>query len=128
MSNLNWMGAEVLNQLSRRLTAALDEIDLRIESRAKQELRPGHGKRTGTLQRDIHSTPARREGIRIVGVVGAGRHYSIYVHEGVKAKMRTSKRGRAFHHRGQSAIPYLKIGFDHVEPQAAGIVARHTGR
>lgn len=124
---LQWNGAEVEKQLVRRLTKALNEIDARIRLRAKEELKRGRGLRTGKLKRSIRYVPAKRDGLRIIGAVRMGRYHSTFVHEGVKAMMRISKSGKAYYHRGQSGIPYLVIGFNHVKPQAGEIIAKHVG-
>lgn len=63
-----WRGDELDQKLKAGLGQALTEIGLRIEAKAKSQLRPseqdddgkwveggGHGKRTGTLQRSIHN-------------------------------------------------------------------------
>lgn len=126
MTKVEWLGDEVLKQLSKRLTKALNEIDKRIRVRARQELRRGHGKRTGKLQRSIRYVPAKRQGLRIVGAVGGRRFQGIFVHGGVPARMRRSRAGRSFRHKGQVAIPYLEIGFDHVKPQAGDIIAKEV--
>lgn len=133
----------LLGDVINRLIPALDEIDMRIEARAKAELRPGHGKRTGTLQRSIHSTPARRQGNQVVGAVGVEKlTYAYWVHEGTPAHIIQATRGKALRfvvngavifrrsvqHPGTRGIPYLIIGFQHVKPQALGIIAKHMRR
>jgi hypothetical protein len=128
---VRWNGDAVVNRLSRSLSKALNEINSRIQTRAKQELRPGHGKRKGNLRRSIRRVRARRKGLRIVGRVGRvgkqGGYHASFVHGGVPAKVRISRRGKAYYHKGQEAIPYLEIGFDHVKPQAGQIIAKHVG-
>lgn len=104
-STLTWRGAALKRQVGQAAVAAVDEIDLRIEGAAKQELYPGHGKLTGTLQRDIHSDPARVDGRRVRGAVGTRRiPYAMALHRRYK---------------------YLTIGLRKVQPQTGAILARH---
>lgn len=99
---------KLLNDVAARLVPALDEIDMRIETGAKRELYPGHGKLTGTLQRSIHSRPARREGSRVVGAVGTEPlSYALKIH---------------------LLYRYLLIGLQKTEPMALGIIERHARR
>ena len=96
----------LLGEVAARLVPALDEIDMRIEGTAKKELYPGHGKLSGTLQRSIHSVPARREGSRVVGAVGTEPlHYALKIH---------------------ILYRYLLIGLQKTQPQSLGIVQRHV--
>lgn len=99
---------KLIDQVARRLVPAVDEIDMRIEARAKAELYPGHGKITGTLQRSIHSTPARHRAGVVLGAVGTEPlSYALKIH----ARYR-----------------YLIVGLNHVRPHALGIVERHARR
>lgn len=98
----------LIEQMAARLVTALDEIDMRIEARAKRELYPGHGKLTGTLQRSIHSTPARQQGSRVVGAVGTEPlPYALKIH---------------------LLYRYLLIGLEKTQPQALGIIQRYARR
>lgn len=93
-------------QVAERLAAALTEIDLRIETAAKAELYPGHGKMTGTLQRSIFGEPARIEGKRVRGKVGTrGVRYALPVHRKYK---------------------YIHKAVEKVRPKALDIVRKHT--
>ena len=103
-ANVVWHGDQVTDEIARRLTRALDQVNLRIERRAKQELYPGHGKLTGTLQRSIHTLPARREGNKIGGAVGSNIVYAKRIHR--------------FYF-------YIVIAFNAVQPQALDIVREH---
>jgi hypothetical protein len=105
---LTWNGKQVTAQISQALVEALTEIDLRIETAAKSELYPGHGKRTGNLQRAIQSAPARIEGTKIRGSVGV---------KGVKYALR-------IHHK----FKYIHKGVETVRPQALSIVKKHVAR
>jgi len=76
-----WRGAAVAAEVAAKAQAALDRYDLKIEAGAKAELYPGHGKRTGVLQRSIGIIPAQRQGLRIVGGVATrGVPYARWVH------------------------------------------------
>ncbi len=100
-STLHWQGPQVLEQIVSQLITRLDRADLLIEAKAKAELYPGHGKRTGTLQRSIQHSPARRQGMRIVGgVKTAGVPYAAIVHRRYR---------------------YLEQGFHKARPSFAGI-------
>lgn len=56
---LTWTGPRVLERARAGAVRGLTEAGLRIEGAAKAELYPGHGKRTGTLQRAIAGEPAQ---------------------------------------------------------------------
>jgi hypothetical protein len=117
-----------------RLASALAEIDLRIESEAKQELRPGKGVVTGTLRRSIHAaspsynwendnvepgadTPERGgqevqpeiSKAGITGSVGSGLEYAMAVHQG---------------HHNFEGYHYLTNALQKVMPKVKGIVER----
>jgi hypothetical protein len=78
---LTWRGPLVVETIAARAVRGLDRIDLRIEARAKAELYPGHGKRTGVLQRSIQAMPVQRRGMRLVGSVGTrGVRYALRIH------------------------------------------------
>lgn len=102
---LTWNGKQVTAQIAQALVDALTEIDLRIETAAKSELYPGHGKRTGTLQRGIQGAPARLEGSKVRGSVGVkGVKYALPVHRRYK---------------------YIHKGVETVRPLALGIIQKH---
>lgn len=104
---LDWNG-QLADQVAQRLVPALDEIDLRIETGAKKELYPGHGKITGTLQRSIHSTPARVQGDSVVGAVGTEPlPYALAIHV---------------------LYRYLIIGLQQMQTYALDIIGRHMRR
>jgi hypothetical protein len=105
-AKVNWLGPEVLAEIARRAADALTEIDQRIESEAKSELRPGHGKRSGTLQRAIQGEPGRIEGNRVRGRVGV---------KGVRYALRIHRR-----------YEYITKGFRRVQPKALGILSKHV--
>lgn len=104
---LNWKGDQVVDEVEDNAILILGEFGLAVEGEAKQELRPGHGVKTGTLRRGIHaakpgynwaadnivpsnSAPnlggkivsAVRKGGRLVVSVGVGLIYAMTVHQG----------------------------------------------
>lgn len=104
---LKWKGDQLTSTIAGQLIAALDEIDLRIEGTAKEQLYPGHGKRSGVLQRAIQHTPAHRQGNRIIGGVGTkGAPYAAVQHRRYR---------------------YLTIGLQRWRGSALTIVRKHTG-
>lgn len=106
--NLRWRGDQVRARIAKRLVDALTEIDLRIEGEAKRELYPGHGKRTGMLQRAIVGEPARVEGDKVKGRVSVkGVRYALPVHRRYK---------------------YITRGLEKVRPQAKDIIKKHSDR
>lgn len=103
-SMLVWKGPQVLEELTSRVSRALDQIDLQIEASAKAELYPGHGKITGTLQRSIQTIPARRIGMRVVGgVKTAGVPYAALIN-------------RRYH--------YMEQGLAKARPSFAGLMRK----
>lgn len=104
---MEWRGDEITDEIAARLRNALDEINLKIEGEAKAQLYPGHGKRTGTLQRSIHAEPAKREGNnKIQGSVGSNVVYARVIHD---------------------RYGYITAGLEAVKPQALDIVRKHCG-
>lgn len=102
--SLNWNG-QLTDEVAERLVPALDEIDMRIEARAKAELWPKHGKLTGTLQRGIHTQAARVDRGRVVGAIGTEPlPYALAIHQRYR---------------------FLIIGFNDVQPRALGIIEQH---
>ncbi len=106
---LKWNGKEVLDWVEENMEEALGVLGLAVEAEAKKELRPGHGVRTGTLRRSIHSAEpgyiwakddwdpeqnkpgpkrggllsrAKRKDGKLVVEVGSGVHYALLVHQG----------------------------------------------
>lgn len=105
-AKLNWRGQALVARKAQQLVDALTEIDLRIETEAKKELYPGHGKRTGTLQRAIQGAPATFDGKRVRGSVAV---------KGVPYALRIHKR-----------YEYLVKGLERTRPQAMDIIRKHT--
>ena len=102
---LDWRGDQVLAQIAQQAANALTEIDLLIETEAKAELYPGHGKRSGTLQRAIQGAPGRVEGTMVRGKVGVrGVKYALLIH-----------------HKYQ----YITKGLERVKPRARSILRKH---
>ncbi len=80
-AKLDWKGNEVYDAIKAKVVAGVDKADLVIESASKAELYPGHGKRTGTLQRAIQALPIKDEGSRVIGGVGVrGVKYALRIH------------------------------------------------
>lgn len=102
---IKWLGQQVTAEIAQRAVDALTEIDLRIESEAKQQLYEGHGKRTGNLQRAIIGEAATQQGSRVVGVVGVkGVPYAMRIHD---------------------RYGYITEAVDQVKGQALDIVKKH---
>lgn len=102
---LTWNGPQVLARAQQAAINALNEIDGRIETRAKRELYPGHGKRTGVMQRAIQAAPARVDGSKVRGRIAV---------KGVPYALRMHKR-----------YQYLTIGLKAVKPDAPAILKKH---
>jgi hypothetical protein len=129
LKKLSWYGPAVLLQVKESAGKGLGMIGLATEGEAKKELRAGHGKVTGTLQRSIHSanptygfsgdnvkpsakTPERggrvaepgMVGNRITILVGSGMRYALKIH---------------------NLYRYLVIGLDRVRPRFEEIMKRY---
>lgn len=107
---LTWLGDQIREKIATAAIEAVDEINGRIATAAMAELVPGHGKRTGTLQRDIQTTPARREDMRVIGAVG------------------NSQVTKAYALVIQRRYEYLTNGFAAVKPQSRSILQRHLAK
>ena len=104
---LNWKGDQVVKEVEDKAILIMSDFGLAVEGKAKQELQPGHGVKTGTLRRSIHaakpdynwaadnivpskSAPnlggkivkAVRKGKQLVIAVGSGLIYAMTVHQG----------------------------------------------
>lgn len=136
---LNWKGKEAATAVKRNVVApALGEIGLRVETAAKRQLYKGHGVRTGTLRRSIHtatpgynwqgdnmepsaSSPERggqpalpeMESDQLVVQVGSGLRYALFVHQGDE---------------GFEGYHYLVNGVEEVRPQVPAILQKHRAR
>ncbi len=107
-SQLNWRGAEVLKSIASQMIDAVNEIDGRIEAESKKELYPGHGKRSGVLQRGIQAIPAYLEGTKVRGGVGVkGVRYALRIH---------------------ARYQYIVNGLERVKPQINDILRRYRGK
>ena len=129
---LEWRGPLLQKELEHAASKALTEIGLRIEAEAKQELYPGHGKVTGTLQRSIHVAPLGypwasdrtqasqntpelggqdvepvKDGTVLWVEVGSGLEYAMAVHQG---------------HRTFAGYHYITKAVEAVKPRVAGIL------
>jgi hypothetical protein len=95
--NLKWNGEQTLEAAAARLAPLLDQHTLKIEAKAKAELYPGHGKITGTLQRSIGTTPARREGRRLIAKIATrGVPYARAIHRRYEYLTRGMQNAGAF--------------------------------
>lgn len=107
-ANLDWKGDAVYEKIAAAAVDAITEIDQRIESRAKAELYPGHGKRTGTLQRAVQGDTGRIQGTEAKGKVGTkGVKYALRIH---------------------FLYEYIIKGLEEVRPQALAILRKHIKR
>jgi hypothetical protein len=78
---LIWKGSEVAEAIRAKAAAAMTEFTGRVETAAKGELYPGHGKRTGTLQRAIQAGSVQSDKSRVKGSVGVkGVRYALKIH------------------------------------------------
>lgn len=109
---LHWKGDSVRERVTKALTEAYIDWHLIAEQSIKAELYPKHGYDTGTLNRSIHAESAtyiwaedhvprtrsspERGGQRfkptitrhkIMGGIGSGQKYAIYVHQGTKKRV-----------------------------------------
>lgn len=106
MAKVTWHGQQVLAQIAERAVNAITEIDQRIETEAKAELYPGHGKRSGTLQRAIQGDVGHIEGNVVKGKVGVkGVRYALRIHR---------------------LYGYIIKGLERVKPQALAILSKHV--
>jgi len=101
---LTWNGPAILAKARAGAVAGLSEVDLRIEAAAKGELYPGHGKRTGTLQRGIVGEPAEAVSPTLV-------------------RGRVAVKGVRYARVIERRYRYLAKGYGAVRPQIAGIVS-----
>jgi hypothetical protein len=92
-------------KLRRAAQATLTEIDLRIEAAAKAELYPGHGKRTGVLQRSITGEAATVHGSKVRG--------------------RVATKGVRYGRRINALYDFFPIAVSRVRPDAIAIYKKH---
>lgn len=102
---LTWQSAAARTRAQQQAINALNEIDGRIETGGKRELYPGHGKRTGVMQRAIQAEPARVEGPKVRGRIAV---------KGVPYALRMHKR-----------YQYLAIPLKAIKPDAPRILKKH---
>lgn len=128
---LDWKGDEERTRVINGLTQGLIDLHLRVETEAKRELYPGHGKVTATLQRSIHA---------------AGPQYD-YGNDDVKPSANSPNRsgsggkpeviggvvlrflvgsGMRYARRIESLYGYMRRGYDRVSPRAKEIITKHT--
>lgn len=82
LKSLDWQGPLVIEQIAQRLIGGVNTFNEQVASDARASLYPGHGVDTGELKSSIQVVPARWEGNRIIGTIGAyGVKYSLMVHE-----------------------------------------------
>jgi len=129
-----WRGEEVLQKATIAASGGLAEFGLEAEKAAKQELYPGHGYLTGTLQRSTHvatpgyswlsdnvepseSSPERggqlavpgRVGNKLALELGSGMRYAVPVHQG---------------HHGREGYHWLVIGVQKTVSKIAAILEK----
>lgn len=130
-----WRGKEVLKELTEILSESLVDYDLEFERAAKNELWPGRGVDTGSMQSSVHAAPAtynypgdhsypdgpERGGRRfqptlrekrIEAAVGSGQNYAIFYHQPGAT-------------RSWGGHPFIVNAFERTKSLMAGIV---TGR
>lgn len=100
---LEWRGPEVLARAMPGAVKGLTEFDLRAEAAAKQQLYPGHGKITGTLQRGIVGEPGQQIG-------------------DTRARGRLAAKGVPYARAIERRYGYLSKGYGQVRPQAQAII------
>lgn len=105
IARLNWRGDELFAAFETAAVDALNEIDGRIVTESQKELYPGHGKRTGRLQRSIQADPAVSSGGRVRGRAGS----------------RGVRYARGIHNRYE----YMTKGLRRVAPKAPAILKKH---
>lgn len=102
---ITWRGKEVTAAIAAKAVAGLSEIDLRIETEAKKQLYPGHGKRTGFLQRSIAGEDATQDGTWVRGKVSVrGVTYALVI---------------------ERRYGYMQEAVRIVKPQALAILRKH---
>lgn len=133
-SNLQWNPTPTKQKILSGAKRGVLKATQRIEAAAKAQLKPGHGKRTGTLQRDIQAREPVVDGNRIIGIVGTGaasRKYALFVHQG--GGMLIAKKGDVFkilmpngeviyrtRRKQRKAIPFMTDGYQQVKGLIAG--------
>ncbi len=100
-----WYGDKLKAKARKAAQAALTEIDLRIEAEAKAELYPGHGKRTGVLQRSITGEAATIHGSKVTG--------------------RVATKGVRYGRRINALYDFFPIAVRRVKPDAISIYKKH---
>lgn len=104
---LLWKGDKIPPAMAQAAIAAVNEVTLRMEAKAKTQLFKGHGLLSGNLKRDVQTIPARREGMRVIGGFGTSQLTSAYA-------LVIEKRYR-----------YIRHGYEAVKAQSRSILARH---
>lgn len=88
---LEWAGKQVREAIVPGLLAKLDGAASEGALVARQELYPGHGYKTGELQKSVVPIPATYDGNRIVAGFRTRRIYALFV----EARYGYLKKGRA---------------------------------
>ena len=122
--SLNWKGDALLRKMRRTAAAAGQEIGLRIEGAAKQQLVKGRGVLTGTLRRSITAQPV--EVFRDIVAVTVATDAETVMAEGSKKQKivaaGTKLRYAMIVHR---RIPYMTDGLKRVKPQVIKVWKKH---
>lgn len=104
--SLTWNGPAILAKARRGAVRGLTEFDLRVEASAKAELYPGHGKRTGFLQRSIVGEAATEASPTTV-------------------RGRVAVKGVRYARVIERRYRYLRNGYQTERPRGAEIIGRH---
>ena len=136
--------ADVKNQIVRfqgamakALDSSMDKACIEVERVAKQKCPTGEagGNDTVPLRQSI-THEVRLESGRVVGIVGSGLDYAVYVHEGTGIKSRTGMgrtydlpwsyqddRGQWHTTSGQEAQPFLEEAYNESRERVMQIIA-----
>lgn len=136
--------ADVKNQIVRfqgdmakALDSSMDKACIEVERVAKQKCPTGEagGNDTVPLRQSIMHE-VRLEGGRVVGIVGSGLDYAVYVHEGTGIRSRTGMgrtydlpwsyqddRGQWHTTSGQEAQPFLEEAYNESRDRVMQILA-----
>lgn len=133
-----WRGKEVKEELIDILAESLVDFDLAFEKSAKDELWPGKGVDTGSMQNSVHAAPVTYNfpadhsypdgperggqrfkptlrGNRIEAAVGSGQKYAIFYHQPGTT-------------RSWGGHPFIVNAFERTKLLMAGFVASRVSK